>query len=233
VTGTLNAFSTSAEDVAIDSLGRIVFTACGEPEGEGPPTPAVFAVLRLKTDGSRSPSFGEPGGAPGERRIGWGKRSPCPRSIAIDRRQRIVVAGSYSTEMLAARLLPKDGALDRSFGRDGRARIDLFPSDASLGGIAIDGRERVLLAGHIDPLDRRSSASPDRFALARLRADGRLDRRFGHRGKIAFRFGPDRALNAGANSVLIRHGFVYAAGFAAPTDGSTPPGGFAVLRYPR
>jgi uncharacterized delta-60 repeat protein len=232
-TGTLGGLSTTAEAVAIDRQGRIVFSACGEPEGEGPPTPSVFAVLRLLPDGTRDAGFGEGGQAAGERRVNWGSRDVCPRALAIDHRQRIVVAASHNSEMLVARLLPQNGAPDRSFGGDGRARLDFSRETpyAILEAVAVDGRNRVLLAGHVDTAPLRRARFADRYLFARLRADGRVDRRFGRRGHVAIAFGKGRTLNVGATSVLIRHGAAYAAGFATPAQETGPQGGFSLLRY--
>ena len=61
--------------------------------------------------------------------------------------------------------------------------------------MTLDARERIVLAGSARP-----EHGPDRFALARLRADGALDRRFGVRGIVTTEIA--RGRDAIASSVL-------------------------------
>ncbi len=100
-------------------------------------------------------------------------------SVLLARRRdgRILVAGTYGRGFAFARLRA-GGALDRSFSGDGIARVPL-PSDlsASVTGLALGPRGRVLAVAVV-----RRSGGLAHVIVVRLKADGRRDRSFGHRG---------------------------------------------------
>lgn len=62
------------------------------------------------------------------------------------------------------------GALDRSFGTDGRTTA--FPQGATAYGVAVDGKGRIVVAGYTFGTDSD-------LALARFRSNGHLDGNFG------------------------------------------------------
>jgi hypothetical protein len=57
------------------------------------------------------------------------------------------------------------------------------------------------------------------------------DPNFGRRGHVAIRFGSGKRYDAGATSLTLRGGVVYAAGFVAAHGSETPPSRFGLLRY--
>ena len=67
--------------------------------------------------------------------------------------------------------------------------------------------------------------------LARLRADGRRDGRFGGDGDVAIRFGSGKTIDSEAADVTIFQNTVYAAGAAVPRRSSSPPAWLALTRY--
>lgn len=221
VTGSLYSESNYAEDVVVDPNGRVYFAACGQ----NAETPPVFAAGRLLADGAVDQSYGEQGLA----KIEFPNSYACAHAIAFDQRGRILVAGNGNHRLVAARLR-NNGALDDSFAGDGRALLTFRKSEPRLGRIAVDGRNRLVLAGMIEPDFGGGAAYSDRFVLARLRANGRRDTGFAGDGDVAFQFGPRKAKDAEATSIALASGAIYAAGSVHPAPTGTAS--FALLRYP-
>ena len=226
VTGTVFAQSNVATDLTVDRGGRVIFTICGH-SAQSPP---VFAVGRLRSDGSPDTSFDEDGLT----RIAPNDSWHCPYAIARDKRDRMVVAGNGEHRIVAARLRV-NGSLDPSFGNEGAVSLDFRGAKVRLGRIAIDSHSRIVLAGRIAPsIDQliRGPRYAARMLLVKLRADGSRDRRFGADGDIAIRFGAGKTFDSGAADVTIEGGVVYAAGTAMPHLSGSPPARFALTRYP-
>jgi uncharacterized delta-60 repeat protein len=103
--------------------------------------------------------------------------------VAIDSSGRIIVVGGTNNTFAVARYKPS-GKLDRSFGRAGKVTVEFGRGcSASASAVAIDGSDRIVLAGSSKCLGHRS-----KFALSRLRKDGRLDRGFGSNGRVTTGF---------------------------------------------
>lgn len=217
--GKVGTEGNSAEDLVLNVRGRITLAVCAQTAE----VPNTFAVVRLRNDGSPDPTFG---GGSGAVDVDFGDQAACPRALAMDRRNWIVAAGAGTRDMLVARLR-WDGSLDSNFGGDGRARVRFPRFAARLGRVAVDANRRIVLAGQIEP--SRSSGDRNRFALARLDRDGRPDPNFGRQGRVAARFG--KAIDAGATSLALREGVVYAAGSVFVRGSGTPPPRFALFRH--
>jgi uncharacterized delta-60 repeat protein len=112
-----------------------------------------------------------------------------------------------------------DGSLDRSFGGDGRVRVDFGdPSYASDLALQADGK--IVAAGVVWPTENQ-------FALARLNSDGTLDPTFDGDGKTTSAFPP--YVEAAASSVVVQaDGKIVVGGTVTSSDG-TPD--FALARY--
>jgi uncharacterized delta-60 repeat protein len=115
--------------------------------------------------------------------------------LARDRRGRLLVAGSLEAlsgvslhkQSVVARFLP-DGTLDRSFGDEGFVRT-LANSETSVGGIVVDRRGRIVIAGRSARAARSHSGGPGSFTVIRYLPDGRLDTSFFGDGIFKSRFG--------------------------------------------
>jgi uncharacterized delta-60 repeat protein len=218
-----------ATDVAIDSQDRVAFAISGDNEKD---LPDVFAAGRLLDNGTPDASFGDGGMA----KLAFGSHA-YPNGIAVDHRGRIVlggergrfVRGRESGEILVARLRG-NGTLDPSFSGNGKATIAVRNSRPFLGGVLADGRNRVILAGQIIPSDPRQATFPARFLIAGLTAAGQVDRRIDGDGQVAFRFGTDKKFDAGATSLVLRRGAIYAGGSVRQRHPATPSR-FAALGY--
>jgi uncharacterized delta-60 repeat protein len=106
------------------------------------------------------------------------------QAVAIDAQDRILVAGSTigaETDVAIARLLPR-GAPDRTFGGDGRVRIDLGASDRAMD-VAATPDGGVVVVG------QRVASQGTAWFVIRLRSDGARDTSFGGDGVVVTDFG--------------------------------------------
>jgi len=138
--------------------------------------------------GSIDRSFGNHGkvltnfGGPGQPKA-WGPS--LARSVAIGKRDRIVVAGG--PPFAVARYEPS-GKLDQSFSQDGKAVVRFangkggpaWPGSANAVATGADGKVVVVGAAGGRPTHR----APTAFAIARFKSNGRLDRSFSSNGKL-------------------------------------------------
>ncbi len=178
--------------VAVQPDGRIVIAGSAQyrthPEGEGD---SDFAVFRFDTDGRLDRTFGAGDGT-------VTTRFPAPRcggsgeamGLSLEPDGGIVVGGmagctagpgTESHPRWALVRYRPNGMLDRTFGTGGTA-VSIFQtnegSDAMYGGIALQSDGRIVGAGTLE------TPSGEGFALARYRANGRIDRTFGTGGTV-------------------------------------------------
>jgi uncharacterized delta-60 repeat protein len=209
----------AASSVAIDSRGRIV--AAGRTRSDGDKD---FALARYLRDGSLDDSFS----GNGKLVTDLGGQEGAT-SMAIDRRGRIVAVGDrgFRARHIAVARYKPNGALDRSFSRDGKRRTG-FGVYLHVSSVATDSRNRIVVAG-----TTHSPSGANDFAVLRFRPDGGLDDSFSRDGKRKTNFGG----YDDANSVAIdSRGRIVAAGFASGyrSDGSGSDfalADFALARY--
>lgn len=93
--------------------------------------------------------------------------------------KRQIVQGIFAIEGpgAVARYTAK-GKLDKSFGDDGIAGLDLKPGEANPRDIAVDAHDRIVIAGEGYPADSDDYGA----AVVRLRADGKPDPAFSDDG---------------------------------------------------
>jgi uncharacterized delta-60 repeat protein len=138
--------------------------------------------------------------------------------VALQANGKIVAVGRAARSggrFAMARYKP-NGALDSTFGGDGKVTTDFTTGEDGANGVAIQADGKIVAGGSAD----------DRFALARYRHNGTLDSTFGGHGKVTTEF------TAGAD---------FAAGVALQADGKIVAAGgasvfttrarFALARY--
>jgi uncharacterized delta-60 repeat protein len=164
----------AVSDVIIDPSGRIVVT--GSHDGD-------LAVFRLTPDGALDPGFGGDGIATADFA---GYSYSYGYGLALDSQGRLVVGGEAAGESeadFAVARFSSGGALDPSFGGDGRVATDLD----SLGrldylrGMVVDSADRVYAVGTSFP---SSPGDPWHPALVRYVASGSVDATFGAGGVV-------------------------------------------------
>ncbi len=134
---------------------------------------------------------------------------------------KIVVAGCASSALAVARYAT-DGALDPSFGGDGRVTTDLTRRGGDCApGVAVQADGKIVAAGH------SGFGGPNgRFALVRYLPDGTLDSTFGGDGLVTTDFTP--YADAASSIVIQADGRIVAAGLSGVFGTNTM---FATARY--
>jgi uncharacterized delta-60 repeat protein len=171
------------------------------------------------------PSFG---GGDGVVTTDVGPGAEEATAVAVLPDGKVVVAGTArgtSGNDFVVLRYNSDGALDKGFGGgDGIVTIDFGAGDDSAAAVASLNGGKILLAG---TAAGRTTGSD--FALARLNADGSLDRSFGGGdGKVTTPVGAGRAGDFGRDIALPGDGDVLVAGQTTSGDGD---GDFAMVRY--
>ena len=185
----------SGRGVAIQKDGKVVMVG-----GVGDD----FGIVRYRKGGSLDKSFSQDG----RKTTDFGGFDGA-EAVAIQDNGRIVVAGSSCVgggmdcrENTVLARYRANGGLDRSFAGDGMKRVDLGGQDDARD-LALQDNGGIVVAGRASPSDDAD------FVVARLKASGALDRRFGKNGKRRTDFGGDSdvaeglALQANGRIVLV------------------------------
>ncbi len=170
-------------------------------------TLVVAAGTASAAAGSLDPAFDHDGKAT----TAFWAGSARGTSVAVQGDGKVVVAGSAAGRIALARYTTT-GALDPTFGGDGRVTTELEPGSAGANGVAIQSNGRIVVAGCADA---GGPSSGGLFALARFLPDGTLDGSFGG-GIVTTRFGRSSC----ALAIAIQ-----------PNGRIVAAGGLAVARY--
>ncbi len=189
---------------------------------------AFFAVSRYKSNGSPDESFA--GGA-GVSIVSWGNEDKAEAVVIqrIGNQDKIVVGGkrridlgngSFDDDFALVRF-NSDGALDQSFGANGKVSTS-FASDDGIRSLVIQDvgfGPRIVAAGH----------GNGNFALVRFHEDGSVDSGFGYYGKV------QTSISAGDDRIndiaVLPDGRILAGGFAKNMENGGED--FALVRYLR
>ena len=138
--------------------------------------------------------------------------------LAIQADGKIVAAGgSASGKHFALARYRTNGALDTTFGGDGRVVTRMTEGTDFVTAVAIQDDQKIVAAGRV-------SGSGGRYGLARYLANGKLDITFSGDGKVMTNLTPGRD---NAWGVAIQpDGKIVAVGIASPLHGE-----FSVIRY--
>ena len=186
----------------------------------------AFALARYNPDGSRDSAVGDNGKVTTTFTNG---SFQFATAVAAQADGRLVVVGAEPRGVgFALARYKTNGALDRTFGEDGKVTTD-FLTRHDLGyvggwarGVAIQGDGKIVVAGG-------SAVGPGgdtEFALARYEQDGTQDPTFGGDGRVTTEWSIDG--NDAAHALAIQDdGKIVTAG--SSSDG--PDGTFAMVRY--
>lgn len=183
------------------------------------------ALVMLGKNGGLDQSFGSGGLSS----IGFG----AVIALTVDHAGRILAFGQPEANESTgeggepfdklARVLP-DGAADPAFRKRGSTVVPL-PRKGGFAALAVDGRNRPLLAGWAVPGGQQKH---QRLAVERLTRAGKTDPRFGRHGLVTIGFG--RAADAAAHGLLVdHHGRLILGGIVSNARGI--PTSFGLVRY--
>lgn len=171
-----------------------------------------IAIARYTSSGNFDPSFDTDGKV--LTLIGAGDSLANAMTVQWD--GKIVVAGEVDTNFTVSRFTPS-GALDPTFSGDG---VAVTPAGTGFNGaraVAIQPDDKIVAAGWTGPL-------PNKFALIRYTAAGKLDPSFGGDGIVLTAIG---STNDIASALAIQpDGKIIAGGFS-----QSPTQQFALARY--
>jgi len=143
-----------------------------------------FAVARFNGDGSLDTAFGNGGAVVTD--VGGADFADI---MKVQPDGKILVAGlaggrpKLQSSSFAALRYKSQGGLDKSFGNNGKARVEFSDGFDEAYTMALQPDGKIVLAGGTD---FNSHASP--WGLARFNSDGRLDASFGNGGKVTTSF---------------------------------------------
>jgi uncharacterized delta-60 repeat protein len=186
--GGLGDYDWGVESIAVDDLGRIL--VAGRADGS-PDVPALFRVL---ADGQLDSSFGS---QPSDPLLVEGlDGSWYASAVVADKRS---VAGGFIQRRIFLAItsnsprrtqivgVANDGSIATTFGTDGF--VDLTREEGSaLETLALQGEQRVIAAGFIDP--NGGGSNTDLF-IARIDFNGDLDPSFDGNGVVRYPIDPD------------------------------------------
>ncbi len=186
-----------ARAVAIQAAGQKIVVAGSSHNG----TDADFVVARYNPDGTLDTTFNTVGYAV----TNFGANANDEAfAVAIQTDNKIVVVGQTgttpSTDFALVRYTMA-GALDTTFGANGKQTTDFSGKADVAYAVAIQGDGKIVVAGIADQ-GAVTSINND-FALARYDANGALDATFGSSGKVTTAVG---AADEGAFAIGIQTG---------------------------
>lgn len=161
------------------------------------------AFARYASNGDLDMSFGEAG----KTTVEFASFTTSINAVAFQVDGKVLVAGKAAGSDFVVARYNSDLTRDSSFGKNGVVTTDFFGHDDTAKAISIQPDGKIVAVGEA----QRSPITAD-FGVVRYDSDGRLDKKFGTRGRIGtdFSHGYD-----GANAVAIdADGRILAAGFA-------------------
>jgi uncharacterized delta-60 repeat protein len=160
-----------AFDLALQPDGKIV--VAGERDTK---TKTTFAIARLMPKGGLDKDFG---GGDGVVLTDFGKRYQGANAVVVYPNGNIAAGGFASNgstgRWAIARYGPR-GVLDKTWGKDGRVTVDLSSSDESIRDLLFVPGGKLVGVGYAE------TGLIPKFAVARFRPKGGLDRDFGKKG---------------------------------------------------
>jgi uncharacterized delta-60 repeat protein len=169
-----------ARAVAIQPDGKIVIVGSANNPDMYHQT---FVAIRLNKDGSLDKTFDKDGKVliPVDKTTGYSGEDEA-YAVAIQTDGKILIAGStkdFPSDTAVVRL-NKDGSLDKTFNKTGKLSADMGGSDQA-SAILLQPDGKILVAGRGDAKD---GSGDNDFMVARLTADGKLDKTFGKDGLV-------------------------------------------------
>jgi uncharacterized delta-60 repeat protein len=176
-----------AEDLAVQSDGKIVQVGCSEVEHG-----SFLAVVRYLPTGQLDPGFGNNGKV-----LTPVPSLSCAHSVALQADGKIIIGGDYfhpvmdgGTEALFVRYLP-NGQPDPSFGDHGLRKFPLEGYDSTIADLAIDPQGKIVSVGE----SSEYGTGAVHGVILRMQPNGEWDESFGTSFGLLEISGPDNYLS--------------------------------------
>lgn len=205
---------------AYDGQGRL-YGVGSLAESTDAAADARMVIARFTSAGALDPSFGQGGFTTLNAAVGTS--GELLRGVVIQASGKIVAAGTVEhagaadprDRDVALVRFNSDGTLDKTFGKDGLALLDLSDGEVvgstyvadTAWGLARDASDRLL----IHAAQKRSGATDSDFVVVRLSRDGVVDATFGAAGRAALDISNRSA--SPRNLVVLPDGAIIAAGY--------------------
>jgi len=194
-----------------------------------PGTTWDMALARLGADGTLDPSFG----TSGTLMTDFGGYNDCARAVAVLPGGEILVAGSamvrvpsVQDENFALARYTATGALDASFGTNGKVMMDFYSPDAFKGddgyGMALQADGKIVVVGQVWDRD---------MGAARFHPDGTLDQSFGPYGLVRTDFALPEDDDAAHAVAIQADGKIVVVGRAQTVWNFTAQNDWGIVRY--
>jgi uncharacterized delta-60 repeat protein len=201
--------------MAVAADGSIVLVGGSVPDVDR------FQVARFTADGAIDTAFG---GGDGKVTTDTGQGEEAATGVALEAGDSIVVVGytdlpheggeTFGPSTFSVVRYEADGALDTSFGTDGRVKT-AFSAGAFPHDVVVQADGKIVVVGGVG----------NRFGLARFTADGTLDPTFGGDGRVTTNLSSD--VDDGRAVAVQDNGRIVVAG----TAWGIGRGAFALARY--
>jgi uncharacterized delta-60 repeat protein len=166
------------DTVAIQADEKIV--VAGAANGSNSHPFRRFALARYNLDGTLDPGFGGDGKV--TTKFSELSRGAGAYALALQSDQKIVAAG-FAGHRVGVVRYDVNGALDPTFGGDGKVRTDFGGGTDFAEDLVIQSDGKIVAAGGAN-----SEGANSRFLLARYNVNGALDTTFGGDGKVTTNF---------------------------------------------
>ena len=204
--------------VAVQTDGKIVVAG-----GAGWDKNPRFVLIRYNADGTLDTSFG----GDGKVTTDFTRAEDAAWGIAIQADGKIVAAGDAAlgtgNSRFAVARYNADGALDASFGGDGKVTTQFTRHNDPVAGLAMQADGKIVVSG-----GAAHDGPNSNFALARYNSDGTLDLTFGGDGRVTTDFVGRHDF---ANAVAVQADGKVVAGGLAGFSRTRGKGRFALARY--
>ncbi len=203
--------------MALQSDGKILLTGLVFKEYSS----NKYFLMRYNSDGILDEGFGDKGII-----VNKLDEDIEINSIVMQPNGKIIIAGIYSIfvneRFLLIRYMP-DGTLDPSFSKTGIAKISYPPSpvNMAINSVALQEDGKIIIAGETGP-----TGYTEFLTVARIDADGSLDKSFGNEGAAVTKLGNDVLI---AYAVMVQpDGKIVAVGYNNHANANS---NFLVVRY--
>jgi uncharacterized delta-60 repeat protein len=208
VTARIDDKETLGFGIAIQSDGKIVVTGQAGllvgATGAAEATDGAFFAARFLSDGRPDTSFDTDGAVRLSETgsLGWAG------DVKLQKDGKILLGGNIfnatgSKASVGIYRLDASGKRDKTWGKNGLAKVDFTPGPDVGGGMALGANGKLIVIGtaNRNPLGTNREADIPQLAIARLLTNGKPDQTFGVKGKKLFALDPT---GCGAQAVALQ-----------------------------